>query len=108
MADWNWLLPALAAGLIAFLLLRRLPGRADRQEQQILAALRRHPHDGLSAFEVSRIAYVGAGRTFEILWRLTDEGVLTAAWDEEPDAPDRPRRRRYRLTSPDQEARYGR
>jgi DNA-binding PadR family transcriptional regulator len=72
--------------------------RPSSQTVSVLAALLEGRSDWSYGYELSRLVGVPSGTLYPILMRLTDRGHLETHWSE-PEAPGRPARHMYRLTT---------
>ena len=71
--------------------------RPSPQTVAVLRALAGQPSVWRHGYELGQEVGIKAGSLYPILIRLTDRGLLEAAWEPEP-APGRPLRHLYRLT----------
>ena len=67
------------------------------QTLAVLHALAAFPDAWRHGYELAAEVGLASGSLYPILMRLTDRGLLEAAWEQEP-ARGRPPRHRYRLT----------
>ncbi|HZW15977.1 MAG TPA: PadR family transcriptional regulator [Brevundimonas sp.] len=74
---------------------QRRPSEAARK---LLAALVAHPADWRHGYDLTKETGVGAGTLYPLLDRWASQGLLQAEWHVS-DAPGRPARHAYRLTS---------
>ncbi len=72
--------------------------RPSAQTVLVLNALVDDPTAWRYGYELGRQVGLKAGSLYPILIRLTDRGLLEAAWEDDP-SPGRPPRHLYRLTA---------
>lgn len=70
--------------------------RSETKRGRLLDALRRHPTEEFTSYELTGLAYMKPGTIYPILYRLVNEGLVSARWVEAPDAR---RQRMYRIAS---------
>jgi PadR family transcriptional regulator PadR len=77
-----------------------VPARRDSspQTRAVLAALHDHPAQWRYGYDISRETGLASGTLYPILGRLTDRGLLSTRWEQDP-PEGRPRRHLYRLTA---------
>lgn len=68
------------------------------QTLSVLAALCQQPSAWQHGYALARQTGLKSGTLYPILIRLADRGLVEACWQEEP-TPGRPRRHLYRLTT---------
>jgi DNA-binding PadR family transcriptional regulator len=72
--------------------------RPSRQTLAVLAALADEPQAWRYGYELGKEVALEAGTLYPILMRLSDRGLLEAAWEADPPV-GRPRRHLYRLSA---------
>jgi PadR family transcriptional regulator PadR len=68
------------------------------QTLAVLVALGEQPSAWQHGYALAQLTGLKSGTLYPILIRLADRGLVEACWQEDP-APGRPRRHLYRLTS---------
>jgi PadR family transcriptional regulator PadR len=71
---------------------------SSAQTKAVLAALSVAPEEWRYGYELCKTTGLKSGTLYPLLIRLHDQGLLEAEW-RAPDAPGRPPRHAYRLTS---------